>query len=60
MSACILCLLPFFIAGVLNLANPGFMTPLWKDPIGISIIKYMLGLMLIGIVIMRRIIKIRF
>jgi tight adherence protein B len=60
MSAWILCLLPFFIAGVLNLANPGFMTPLWKDPIGISIIKYMLGLMLIGIVIMRRIIKIRF
>jgi tight adherence protein B len=60
MSAWILCLLPFFIAGVLNFANPGFMTPLWKDPIGISIIKYMLSLMLIGILIMRKIIKIRF
>jgi tight adherence protein B len=60
MSAWILCMMPFFIAGVLNFANPGFMTPLWTDPIGISIIKYMLGLMLIGILIMRKIIKIRF
>ena len=60
MSAWILCLMPFFLAGVMNLVNPGFMGPLWKDPIGITIVKYMLTLMLIGVVIMRRIIKIRF
>jgi tight adherence protein B len=60
MSAWILCLMPFFLAGVMNLVNPGFMGPLWKDPIGIAIVKYMLGLMLIGVVIMRRIIKIRY
>jgi len=60
MSAWILCLMPFFLAGVMNLVNPGFMGPLWKDPIGIAIVKYMLGLMLIGVLIMRKIIRIRY
>ena len=60
MSAWILGLMPFFLAGLMNLVNPGFMSPLWKDPIGIAIVKYMLTLMLIGVVIMRRIIKVRY
>jgi tight adherence protein B len=60
MSAWILSLLPFLLAAIMNLANPAFMSPLWKDPLGITILKYMLGLMLIGILIMRKIIKIRF
>ena len=60
MSAWILCVMPFFLAGVMNMVNPGFMSPLWKDPIGIAIIKYMLSLMLIGILIMRKIVKIRY
>lgn len=59
MSAWILGLMPFALAGIMKLANPGFMTPLWTDPIGISIVKYMLTLMLIGAVIMRKIIRIR-
>lgn len=60
MSAWILCLMPFFLAGVMNLVNPGFMGPLWKDPIGIAIVQYMLSLMLLGVFIMRKIIKIRY
>jgi tight adherence protein B len=60
MSAWVLCLMPFFLAGVMNLVNPGFMSPLWKDPIGIGIVKYMLTLMLIGVFIMRKIIKVRY
>ena len=36
MSAWILGLMPFFLAGVLYLANPKFMSPLWTDPIGID------------------------
>lgn len=60
MSAWILCLMPFFLAGVMNLFNPQFMSPLWTDPIGITIIQYTLILMLIGVVIMRKIIKIRY
>ena len=59
MSAWILGLMPFFLAGIINLANPAFMSPLWTDPIGISIVQNMLGLMLIGAIIMRKIIKIR-
>ena len=60
LSAWILGLMPFFLAGVMNLLNPEFMRPLWTDPIGITIIQYMLILMVIGVVIMRKIIKIRF
>jgi tight adherence protein B len=59
MSAWILGLMPFFLAGVMNLANPGFMSPLWTDPIGISMLKVMLTMMLVGAVVMRRIIRIR-
>lgn len=59
LSAWILGLMPFALAGVMNIFNPEFMTPLWTDPIGISIIKYMLILMVFGIFILIKIIKIR-
>jgi tight adherence protein B len=60
MSAWILTLLPFALAGMMNIFNPKFMSPLWKDPIGIAIVKYMLILMFFGVLIMRRIIKVRY
>jgi tight adherence protein B len=44
----------------MNIFNPKFMSPLWKDPIGIAIVKYMLILMFFGVLIMRRIIKVRY
>ena len=59
LSAWILGIIPFALAGVMALMNPEFMTPLWNDPIGISIIKYMLILMAFGVLILRKIIKIR-
>ena len=59
LSAWILGLMPFALAGAMNLVNPEFMSPLWNDPIGISIIQYMLILMFFGILILRKIIKIR-
>ena len=59
LSAWILGVMPFALAGVMNMTNPEFMSPLWTDPIGISIIKYMLILMAIGGVILIKIIKIR-
>ncbi|SFC26688.1 tight adherence protein B [Polaromonas sp. OV174] len=58
LSAWILGIMPFALAGVMYLVNPDFMAPLWNDPIGISIIKYMLGLMVFGTFILRKIIKI--
>jgi len=59
LSAWVLVVMPFALAGVMNLVNPGFMSPLWKDPIGIAIIQYMLTLMAFGVLILRKIIKIR-
>ena len=59
LSAWILGIMPFALAGVMAIMNPEFMTPLWNDPIGIAIIKYMLILMAFGVLILRKIIKIR-
>jgi tight adherence protein B len=59
LSAWVLVAMPFAIAALLKVFNPEFMSPLWKDPIGISIIKTMLGLMAVGIAIMYKIVRIR-
>lgn len=59
MSGWILGLLPFFMAGIMALANPKFVTPLWTDPIGISIVQNMLVLMLLGALVLRKIVRIR-
>lgn len=59
LSAWILGLMPFALGGAMHIVNPEFMSPLWSDPIGISIIQYMLILMFFGVLILRKIIKIR-
>jgi tight adherence protein B len=59
LSAWVLGIMPFALAALMNVANPSFMSPLWKDPIGIVIVKYTLALMIIGVFILRKIIKIR-
>jgi len=59
MSAWTLGLMPFFIAGVMNLVNPEFMSPLWTDPLGQTMLKVLLTMMFIGILVLRRIVKIR-
>jgi tight adherence protein B len=59
LSAWVLGVMPFGLALLLNIVNPDFMSSLWKDPIGISIIQYTLTLMVIGIIILAKIVKIR-
>lgn len=59
LSAWILGLMPFALAGLMNLFNPEFMSPLWTDPMGLTVVKYMLAMMVIGVVILRKIVKIR-
>src|SRR3990172_11609103 len=54
LSAWILTLLPFCMAAVINILNPGFMRVLWTDPLGPRIIGVMVVLMLIGIFWMRK------
>lgn len=59
LSAWILGLMPFALAALMNIFNPEFMAPLWTDPIGQAVLKYMLALMFVGVVLLRKIAKIR-
>ena len=59
LSAWILGLMPFALAGLMNIFNPAFMSPLWTDPMGLTVVKYMLAMMVVGVVILRKIVKIR-
>lgn len=59
LSAWILGLMPFALAALMNIFNPEFMSPLWTDPIGLTVVKYMLAMMLVGVVLLRKIVKIR-
>jgi tight adherence protein B len=59
LSAWILVLMPFGLGAAMNMANPEFMSPLWTDPLGIAITKYTLALMAIGVLVLRKIVRIR-
>ena len=59
MSAWVLAMLPFFIAGVLNVANPEFVRVLWTDPVGIMITNIVLGSMAVGAFWLYRLVKIK-
>ena len=59
MSAWVLGLLPFGTAGLILLVNPGFMRVLWEDPIGLRMIGGALVSMTLGVLWMRKIIRIR-
>lgn len=59
LSAWILCLLPFVMAGVLTIINYKFMSTLWTDELGLKLIWLMAVLMVIGVLWMRSLIKIR-
>jgi tight adherence protein B len=59
LSAWVLTILPFALAGVISLINPGFLAVLWTDPAGTLLIWLCLIMMAVGIFWMRRIIRIR-
>jgi len=59
LSAWILTLLPFVLGAVLQLVNPEFVSVLWTDPNGLRMVVMALILMVLGIFVMWRIIKIR-
>jgi tight adherence protein B len=58
-SALILSLLPFVLAALMALLNPGFISRLWTDPMGLQLVYVSLTLMAIGILWMWRLIQIR-
>lgn len=58
-SALILSLLPFVLAAFMSLVNPGFVSRLWTDPMGLQLVYVSLILMAFGILWMWRLIQIR-
>jgi tight adherence protein B len=59
MSAWLLSLMPFAIGGLMSVFNPTFMSPLWTDPLGVMIVRSMLVSMAFGVLMLRKIIRIR-
>jgi tight adherence protein B len=59
MSAWILGLMPFALAGLMAWMNPDFMKPLWEDPIGIGLLRTLLITMAMGFILLRKISRIR-
>lgn len=59
LSAVILTALPFGVALVVQVLNPGFLSVLWTDPSGRQMVAASLAGMVLGVVWMRSIIRIR-
>ena len=59
MSAWILSLLPFAVAFMLLLVNPTYVSLLWTDPSGKRLLWYAAGMILFGVVWLRKVIRIR-
>jgi tight adherence protein B len=59
MSAWILGLMPFAVMGVMMVSSPKYISPLWTDPSGVKLLWYGLGMIVVGVVWLRRVIRIR-
>lgn len=59
LSAYILVGLPFVVAGAIQVLNPKYMAVLFSDPTGINVVVGALLMMLLGVLLMWRIVKIR-
>jgi tight adherence protein B len=59
MSAWVLAAVPFVMAGIQNLINPGFMNVMFEEPAGRKIMMGVLALMVVGLVWISRIVKVR-
>jgi tight adherence protein B len=58
MSAWILSLLPFFMAGAISVINPNYLPLLTQDPTGRKMVMVAFGLLVVGILWLRRIARI--
>jgi len=58
MAAWVLCLLPFGVGGVVQMLNPGYMNLLFSHPIGMMMVYLILGLMVMGVLVIRKMIRI--
>jgi tight adherence protein B len=60
LSAIILLALPFGVAGVLAIVNPGYLAPLFESPLGIAIVVVGVVLMIIGALWLRKAVEVKF
>lgn len=58
MAAWVLCLLPFGVCGVVQLVNPGYMEILFTHPIGRVLSYVVAGLMTMGVLVIRKMVRI--
>ncbi|MDH6152934.1 MULTISPECIES: type II secretion system F family protein [Paraburkholderia] len=58
LSAWVLGALPFVVAFVISIINPGFLRILWTDPAGIKLVGVSLVMMVFGVIWMRKVIRI--
>lgn len=59
MSAWVLGLLPFAVLLGMTLSSPTYISVLWTDPIGVRLLWYGAGMILIGVLWLRKLIRIR-
>jgi tight adherence protein B len=59
MSAWLLCALPIFVALAVTVMNPEYMSVLWKDPRGHYLIAAAMTMQITGMLIVRKILKIK-
>lgn len=59
MSAWMLCALPLGIAVMVNFMNPDYMDPLWNDPRGQKLVYLAAAMQVIGMLIIRKIMRIK-
>ncbi len=59
MSAWILGCLPFCVMAMMLLINPGYIALLWTDPIGVRLLWYAAGMIVLGVFWLRKVIRIR-
>jgi tight adherence protein B len=59
MSAWILGLLPFAVAAAMLVLNPAYISMLWMDPVGVKLLWYAGGMIVFGVLWLRKVIHIR-
>jgi tight adherence protein B len=59
LSGWVLCLLPVFVFFAIQLANPGYLTPLLETPVGRKMLYVALGMQFIGVLLIRKIVNIK-
>lgn len=58
MAAWVLCLLPFAVCGAVQVINPGYMSQLFTDPFGMMLVYLVSGFMTMGILVIRKMVRI--